>query len=120
MSTYSEQTLPAYSHDGPPVATLDIIVDVDSIGGYEWDRFVVYRDRATGQLYTADGSGCSCNSLEEDWRTLDDLDGPYTLQQIAERAQAWERSYREEWRAERRRGLGARVVEAVMAMERAS
>ncbi len=118
--SYSKQTIPAYPRDGEPVTELDIIADVDSIGGYEWDRFVVYRDPATGRLYTADGSGCSCNYLEGDWRTLADLDGPFTVHEVAARAQAWERDDSEGWRSEVRGGLGAHVVETLLAVERAS
>jgi hypothetical protein len=120
-ATYSKQRIPAYSWDGDVVAELEIIADVDAIGGYEWDRFAVYRDPATGLLYTAEGSGCSCNSLEEDWRTLADLGEPLDLHQAAEKAKAWERAEGDDsWNRDRRQGLGARVVDALLAMERAT
>lgn len=112
------QDIPQYSWNGKPVATLQIIADVDSIGGYEWDRFLVLRDPSTGHLYTADGRGCSCNSLLGEVRTLADLDGPFTVHEAAERAKAWEADS-DVYDQERRAGLSAWVVESLMAMERA-
>lgn len=120
MTTYSKQQIPEVWSSRKPAIELDIIADVDSIGGYEWDRFVVLRDPSDGRLYTIDGSGCSCNYLFQDVGGLRDLDGPFTMQQVAARAQAWERADGDEWMAERRRGLGADIVGSLMRMERQS
>lgn len=97
---------------------MEIIADVDSEGGYEWDQFVVLRDPSTGYLYTTSGSGCSCNWLYEDVYSIHDLEGPFTLHQAAARAQAWERDTDSGYQRERRRGLGAEVVSALLRMER--
>lgn len=97
---------------------MEIIADVDALGGYEWDQFVVLRDPSTGYLYAAVGSGCSCNWLYEDVRSIHDLEGPFTLHQAAARAQAWERDTYSSYQSERRRGLGAEVVSALLRMER--
>ena len=43
-----------------------------SSGSYEFDITAVWRD-ASGQLYYADDSGCSCPSPFEGFRSLDDL-----------------------------------------------
>jgi hypothetical protein len=40
---------------------------------YDFDLTVVWRNKATGQLYYADDSGCSCPSPFEDHRVVDDL-----------------------------------------------
>jgi hypothetical protein len=53
---------------------------LETIGDIEWDdesyqfnMTAVWRDPATGRLYWADDSGCSCPSPFEDVRTRDDL-----------------------------------------------
>jgi hypothetical protein len=40
---------------------------------YEWERFVSYYDPQSGMFYWMSGSGCSCNYLEEDYKTVSDL-----------------------------------------------
>lgn len=114
---YSKQEIPnwpRYNHetnDYEPQIELDIIADVDALGSYEWDRFLVLRDD-DGNLYVAVGGGCSCNSLLEDVRSVADLDGPYTWHQVAAKAHAWENE--EDYLKERRESLAAEVIEKLM------
>jgi hypothetical protein len=56
---------------GPEDSGLEIVLVVDSELSYEYDMFVVWRD-ASGSLYAADDSGCSCSYPFEDL-TLEDL-----------------------------------------------
>ena len=40
---------------------------------YDWDRFVGFYDPETRMFYWMEGSGCSCNYLEEDYLSIGDL-----------------------------------------------
>ena len=56
-------------------AFLDQCVELPEMGyyDYEWDRFVSYYNPQNGMFYWMEGSGCSCNYLEEDYQTIGDL-----------------------------------------------
>ena len=57
---------PYYS---PEKSGLEIIGEVDfSDGSYQFNYLVVWKDLATGKLYYAEDSGCSCPSPFEDYR----------------------------------------------------
>lgn len=53
---------------------LKVVGEVEYVDGYEFDRRVVWRHKATGKLYTARDAGCSCPSPFEDYAKLEDLD----------------------------------------------
>lgn len=40
---------------------------------YDWDRFASYYDPITRMFYWVEGSGCSCNDLWDDIRTVGDM-----------------------------------------------
>lgn len=59
----------------PEQCGLKKIAEVDYTDGcYQFDLRVVWRELATGKLYTARDSGCSCPCPFEDYRKLEDLD----------------------------------------------
>lgn len=39
---------------------LSVVVEVEALGGYEFDTFVVWKDEKTGEYVWAADSGCSC------------------------------------------------------------
>lgn len=116
---YSKQDIPAwsiYNHETNTygdVETLDIIADVDALGSYEWDRFLVLRDDE-GNLYVITGQGCSCNSLLDDVRSVADLEGPYTWHQVAAKAHAWGEGDGMDYQKERRQGEVPWIIEQLM------
>lgn len=58
----------------PERAGLELIADLEPGDlSYEFDTFAVWRDTATGGLYYAADSGCSCPSPFEWARSLGDL-----------------------------------------------
>lgn len=117
MNNYSKQDIPAWPDYNYETNTyddtekLDIIVDVDALWSYEWDRFLVLRDDE-GNLYVMTGQGCSCNSLLDDVRSVADLEGPYTWHEVAAEAHAW--GNEAEYLKDRRGGLAAEIVEKLM------
>lgn len=46
---------------------LEILGEVEFLGAYEFDTFVVWREKATGRLGYGEDSGCSCPSPFEDF-----------------------------------------------------
>jgi hypothetical protein len=48
---------PYYS---PELCKLEILAERDIGGAYEYDKFVVWKDIQTGQLYYDQDAGCSC------------------------------------------------------------
>lgn len=99
--------------DDAPMIALDIVVDVGVAEAWEWERFVVLRNPATGDSYTISGWGCSCNVLFQDVKVLADLGAPMTFHQAAARAQEWEAE--DESETDRREGAAARIIERLMA-----
>lgn len=60
---------PLYS---PEKCGLEIVVTLDDEDlSYEYDTIIVVRDIATGELYAAHDSGCSCPTPFEDFTSLD-------------------------------------------------
>jgi hypothetical protein len=68
---------------------LQVLGEADASPGYEWDIFVVYRDLATGELYTVADGGCSCNSASDAIQTRDDLSGPHTVAEVHAQLDEW-------------------------------
>ncbi|QFG25469.1 hypothetical protein [Actinomadura sp. WMMB 499] len=50
---------------------LEIVGELEFLGGYEFDTFVVYREVDTGRLGYAEDYGCSCKSPFEDFKAED-------------------------------------------------
>jgi hypothetical protein len=46
-----------YTH--PEAYGLTVVADVEAAGGYEFDTFAIWRDKA-GTFWWADDAGCSC------------------------------------------------------------
>lgn len=74
---------------------LEIVGTAEAGWDYEFDMFVIWRD-ATGQLYYAMDSGCSCPSPFEDYEDVSDLSYG-TPQEVHEALDEWSDSsyYRE-------------------------
>lgn len=51
---------------------LEIVVDIDTGCGYEFDMFVVWHEKATGRLGFATDAGCSCPTPFE-YMGVDDI-----------------------------------------------
>ena len=54
---------------------LEGLVELPEMGyyGYDWDRFVSYFNPQNGMFYWVSDSGCSCNDLWDDIRTVGDM-----------------------------------------------
>ncbi len=69
-------------YSNPEAFGLRIFGEVDSGGGYDFDKLVVWQDLGTKELLWAHDSGCSCPTPFEDH----DLT---TLRPIRSREEAW-------------------------------
>lgn len=70
---------------------LKILEESDIGAGYEFNRFVVFSDLETGELFCAQDSGCSCPSPFEDLVSRDDLTriGPESIEYFEQQAQRY-------------------------------
>jgi hypothetical protein len=60
------------AQSNPEKLGLEIVGDADDSEEYSFDQFVVWKD-ATGQLYYASDSGCSCPTPFENYKTVESL-----------------------------------------------
>lgn len=64
-----------YGNDKELEALIERSVELQEIGyyDYDWDRFASFYDPITRMFYWVEGSGCSCNDLWDDIRTVGDM-----------------------------------------------
>lgn len=61
-------------YDQPEKYGLIILAEIgDEAASYDFDDVVVWREDATGKLYWANDSGCSCPSPFENYGSVEDL-----------------------------------------------
>lgn len=78
---------------------LRLVAEHNALDSYEWDTWVAYYLPRTDRFYIAAGSGCSCNSLNDDYKRLEDFDSVATLKEVAESLKrAAENGYGDGWR----------------------
>lgn len=76
----------------PEKAGLTVVASMeDDDLSYAFDKFVVWRDEATGGLFYANDSGCSCPTPFEDIKRLSDLTriDPRRLDAFENDARSW-------------------------------
>lgn len=61
---------PYYS---PESCGLEIYTFTEKEPNYDFDMFVVFKDKATGELFAAHDSGCSCPTPFEDFASLEQM-----------------------------------------------
>jgi hypothetical protein len=82
--------LPVDPYYNPGRCWLEKVAEIEYSGGcYEFDTRMVWRDIATGTLWTARDSGCSCPSPFENVHKLSDLERLTTAETL-----------RDEWKKE--------------------
>lgn len=64
-----------YGNDKELEELLGRSVELTEVGyyDYDWDRFASFYDPITRKFYWVEGSGCSCNDLWDDIRTVGDM-----------------------------------------------
>lgn len=50
------------------------VVSVDLGGGYDWDEFHAWYSPTERRYFWGSGSGCSCNSFDDDFYNLSDFE----------------------------------------------
>lgn len=69
--------------DDPAKCGLTIVATISwDDTAYQFDETIVWQDNATGGLYMASDSGCSCPSPFEDFHCMADLERVVTIAQI--------------------------------------
>ena len=67
----------SYGDEKPPVYAetedFQYVVGVELGGGYDWDDLQAWYSPSRRKFFWLEGSGCSCNSLGEDVRSLNDF-----------------------------------------------
>lgn len=120
---FSTETFRDY-YDNEPQFERDAYIVFDwGGGGYDWDRFVILASKVDGRLFTARGSGCSCNDLYDDTYSLDGPSGlgePVTKAAALDEVKEWEAATDETYRAEDRKGAHASAMEALFRWEKAT
>ena len=87
MSDYYDNNI--YRH--PEKYDCEILMDLDEGASYEWEHFVVFRDKVTGILGYFEGASCSCNGIEDDLGGREDITWVHDLAAISAAAFDWAR-----------------------------
>jgi hypothetical protein len=66
-----------------------VVGEIDMGGSYEFDIFLVLRSEATGKLYCATDSGCSCPTPFEDHSFSDDFRHLFSLAEFDQALADW-------------------------------
>lgn len=62
----------------PGTEEFEFVASFSDGGGYDWTDWVAWYSRAERRFFIASGSGCSCNSLADDYWTLGDFEAVAT------------------------------------------
>lgn len=65
-----------YTYHGteiPQTQDFDHVLTIEFGGVYDWDSLVAWWSPSKRRFFWLDGSGCSCNSLGDDVRSIDDF-----------------------------------------------
>lgn len=76
----------------PEKFNLEIVASDDSSDSYEFDMFVVWKHKETGQLFYATDSGCSCYSPFDNF-TEEELHEAGNVHEIINAINDWAGSY---------------------------
>lgn len=68
---------------------LEILGEAADEPDWDFNMFVVWRDKDTGVLYYASDAGCSCPSPFEDYNSKEDLTKAESIQQIHDALDEW-------------------------------
>lgn len=63
---------------------------------YEFDMFVVWKDKKTGRLYYQMDSGCSCPAPFEDFHSKEELEPIRSINVFGKALERWNKEYRYE------------------------
>ncbi|MEU5878209.1 hypothetical protein [Spirillospora sp. NPDC047279] len=78
----------------PQECGLEIVGELEFLGGYEFDTFVVWREKATGRLGYGRDSGCSCPCPFEAFEVEDiEFDDPWRIAMKIQEATNEKRSW---------------------------
>jgi hypothetical protein len=78
----------------PEKSGLEIVGEVEFVGGYEFDKIVVWRETQTGRIGYGEDAGCSCPTPFEDFELEDiEWDEPWRIalkvQESANQRMVW-------------------------------
>ncbi|SFR75863.1 hypothetical protein SAMN05428970_1981 [Agromyces sp. CF514] len=64
---------PAMYYTIPGTDDFELVTHFNDSGGYDWTDWVAWYSPTRRMYFVASGSGCSCNSLTDDYYTLGDF-----------------------------------------------